>query len=640
MNKKIKILVGALIIIIIVVGGWLILKSEKIEKRVEIKGKLEMVEGAPVFNKECLNNDLKVESFYLKGVCEKPYLAASLSGIIGEEIGVKGEAKKVAGIKVIEVEEIMPPEIIRIITNTTVYEMGEKITVHLKHYLKKSVFVYFNTEKPICSIKSIEKKNSDWEELPTWFQPPDCNQIILKEIKPYHLSGEFSIFEWQPNLESGEYKLKIVYKLEGEEDWKEVYSNEFAILGLEISKPKPIIETKCEVNRGYQDYRDSRQKAAILEIGFNNYTNFFLKKTTIQYDRIVRDGSLLHPQTWEYIDQGFRPFMLKLKAKDGRLLSTYELDPGERIVYCEIGGCPPPLPSEFIKESEFSLWIPLPPFLPGKGVGEIKSIRSIEISEREKLPDWAVEERKTLPGYKPNELLLKIDLSECLEKFCGEMAYQDDPYCVEEYPIAPVIKGKVTDYQGNPVEKVYIIYTWAPFEKPIAQPKFGDFYTDKNGNYIFDTIYKGYPEERGLKEGIYSLSFQPLSKLNLKPEYVREITLRKDDVKTLDITLKQCGSILGKVTDSFGNPITETPGYKQGGGYEIGFETPRYGILDEKYAKEFGREAGTFIIPYLEPREYTIGAYVIIGEKTIVLLPKKVKVELGKTAIVNFVLEK
>jgi len=108
----------------------------------------------------------------------------------------------------------------------------------------------------------------------------------------------------------------------------------------------------------------------------------------------------------------------------------------------------------------------------------------------------------------------------------------------------------------------------------------------------------------------------------------------------LDVTLKQCGSILGKVTDSFGNPITQMPEYKQGEGYEIGFETPRYAILDEKDAKEFGYEPGTFIIPYLEPKEYMIGAYVIIDGKTIELPPKKVKVELGKTIVINFVFEK
>lgn len=127
-----------------------------------------------------MSNVLKVDSFYLKGVCEKPYLAVSLLGIIGEEIEVKGEVKEMEGVEVIEVEEIIPPEIIKIATDTNRYRMEDKITLHLKHYLKKSVFSYFDTEKPTCAIKSIEKKDDgDWKELPDWSQPAECAQITF-----------------------------------------------------------------------------------------------------------------------------------------------------------------------------------------------------------------------------------------------------------------------------------------------------------------------------------------------------------------------------------------------------------------------------------------------------------------------------
>lgn len=676
-SKDTKILIGVLVIIItiIAVGGWLIFESKekKIGVRIEIKGKLETIQPAPssLFNKECLDRDLKVGSYYLIGLCKKPHLAASLLEVIGEEIEVKGEAKEInldvpseedpeilitKTFEVIEVEEIVPPEIIRIITNTTVYEPEEKITIHLKHYLKKSVFSYFNTENPICGIRSIEKKNGTWEPIAlAWAKPPDCAQISLKEIKPYHSSGEFGMFEWQsPKLDSGEYRLKIIYKLAEEEEWKEVYSNKFAILGQKISKP--ATETKCEVKRGYQDYRDPRQKAAVLEIGFNSYTNFFLKKMTIEYERIVRFGSLQPPLITEENTQGYRPFILKIKAKDGSLLSAYndnEIRP-QIMLYRELHlaqatpvpplelcpDCPPLPPPEFAfaKEGEFSLWIPLAPFVPEKGVGEIKSIKSIEISEKEKLPDWAIKEGKALPGYKPNELLLKIDLSECLEKFCGEMAYQDDPYCVGEYPLPPIVKGKVTDPQGNPVEKVEINILWAPLGEPITWKSaiVDTLYTDKNGKYLLDTFHPRYEDESGLKEGTYSLSFRPHTwfKPNLKPLFEQRINLKKGEIKTFDITLKQCGSIGGKITDKDGNPITDAAVY------EIGFETPRHAVCEEVRQKEGLCKLSEFIIPYLEPGNYKIGAYVKIGDKYIDLPPKEVKVEFGKTAIVNFLFEK
>jgi len=60
-TKKVKILIGILAIIIVGVGGWFAFQSKGPEKRIEIKGKLEIVkELSPLFNKECLNNDFKV----------------------------------------------------------------------------------------------------------------------------------------------------------------------------------------------------------------------------------------------------------------------------------------------------------------------------------------------------------------------------------------------------------------------------------------------------------------------------------------------------------------------------------------------------------------------------------------------------
>lgn len=136
------------------------------------------------------------------------------------------------------------------------------------------------------------------------------------------------------------------------------------------------------------------------------------------------------------------------------------------------------------------------------------------------------------------------------------------------------------------------------------------------------------PPETKLIEGKYHLSIYPPFKLNLKSEF-RKIILKEGETKILDISLKQCGSIAGKITDKEGNPITEA------WVYEIGFETPRFHVCEIPTECE----PGTFIIPYVDPGNYKIGAEAKIGEKYIELSPKEVKVEPGKTTVINFVLE-
>ncbi|MBU4299245.1 hypothetical protein KJ636_04335, partial [Patescibacteria group bacterium] len=248
--NKTKILIGILIVGIVLISGWWIWKYKETGKRIEIKGKLEMIEEPPfLLDKECgdfVNTNFKVGSYYLKGVCKKYYLVASLLDIVGREIEVRGRVRVVEAavpseenpevfvnktFEVIEVEEITPPEIIMVVPDTNQYRAEDKISIHIKHYLKKSIFVSFGPEGFYCAIKSIEKKDRDgeWKE---WLSSDfDCDLINLKEIKPYHLSGEFNVVDWQPSsLEPGQYRFKITYKLAGEDDWKEVYSNEFIVL--------------------------------------------------------------------------------------------------------------------------------------------------------------------------------------------------------------------------------------------------------------------------------------------------------------------------------------------------------------------------------------------------------------------------
>jgi len=191
----------------------------------------------------------------------------------------------------------------------------------------------------------------------------------------------------------------------------------------------------------------------------------------------------------------------------------------------------------------------------------------------------------------------------------------------EYYLSSPVIKGKITDHLGNPVKNVRIDFG----EKTTIRGCTGSEYTDENGNYIINKCYL--PPETKLIN--YWLAIHPPFKLNLKSES-REINLKRGETKTVNIALKQCGSIAGKITDNLGNPITEA------WVYEIGFETPRTHVCEIPEECELG----TFVIPYLDPGNYRIGAEVKIGEKYIEISPKEAKVELGKTTVVNFVFEK
>lgn len=445
MDSKSKILVVGLIVIVVgLVAGLLILRTRGPQKRIELKGKLEKIEApSPLFNKECLNTDLRVGSYYLKGVCKEPYLAASLLDVIGQEIEITGYLEKVEmavsseenpeilidkTFSVLTIEKIVPPEIVKIQTDTDKYRVGEKITIHLKHYLRENIFSHFGAENPACSIESIEKKNGNWEKVSDWFLPSVCSQIALAETKPFYLSGDFKIFEWQENLGPGQYRLKVVYKLAGEDDWKTIYSNEFIIL----------------------------------------------------------------------------------------------------------------------KETEIE------------------------------------------PSLNP-----------------------------------AVIKGRITNYQGGAVARVLIDFC----EKLTASvPSCGSGLTDEAGNYLLEFFSD---DKTQLRPGVYDLYFYPDPSLNLKSEY-REVILKEEETKVVDLGLGQAGSIRGKIVDNLGNPLTQALVY------EIGFETPRYHVCE--LAQEC--ELGTFVIPYLDPGDYEIGASVKIDQEYIEVATKKVKVELGKTSNLDFRLEK
>lgn len=186
----------------------------------------------------------------------------------------------------------------------------------------------------------------------------------------------------------------------------------------------------------------------------------------------------------------------------------------------------------------------------------------------------------------------------------------------KELPMFYPIRGTVLNRENIPIKRAMAILSQ-------GEDVMNSTYTDEDGNYLFSEV----------RPGEYSVLIEPPMRPvypNVMKGYKEKINLADDAIINVNFTLEPCGSIAGKITDTQGNPLT------YGQVYEIGFGKPQYALCDRP--KEC--ELGTFIIPYLEPRDYRIGAEVKIGEKYIEIPPKEAKVELGKTTIVNFVVER
>lgn len=292
-------------------------------------------------------------------------------------------------------------------------------------------------------------------------------------------------------------------------------------LPSEVPSPPEEI-TNCKVERGHDREAEKKfHKVVVSKVKWDNYNNFSVKEVTIHY------GYGPSP----IFDEG--PLTKKLISRDGKTLITFRTnDPREEIIMCEIGAsCPLP---RFLEEDEQTIINSLAFYLvtsESREFVEANDIKFIEFYEREKLPEWAFPEGKTFPGYSPGELLLRIDLSECMKKFCDEVALENDPSCVGEYysPIT-IIKGKIIDHLGNPVSKAHIDFT-----ELTAKGCTGSSYTDENGDFIISECYQ--PPETKLKEGVYALHIYPPSVLNLESEY-KEINLKKGETKIVNINLK------------------------------------------------------------------------------------------------------
>lgn len=439
---------------------------------------------------------------------------------------------------------------------------------------------------------------------------PQNSDLTLKWIpvtKEYMFEGEP---EKYTKRIAGPGKYRVAVTLHDEKEIS-FYSDKFIIIEKTTSPLTQDVE--CEVERGSDiKARSKFHKVLYTKISWDNYNDFSVEKATLSY------GYGPTP-----IFEEKKGLTKKMISRDEKTLVAFQTsDPRIHLVYCEPGSdCPPP---QFIREGKKSISNSLAfYFVPNSGSREFieaNDIRFIEWYERNELPEWASSTKKEFSDFKPGELLLRLDLSNCIKRFCERVALEGDPSCVEEYhsPTSK-IKGTITDHQGNPVEGVTLEF----IGEGTTQDCTGSEYTNENGEFIIDECTQPYK----LLPATYNLRILPPMESNLDQEF-KKVSLQQGEEKSLDINLEQCGSIAGKVTGSEGNPLT-------GWVYKIGAEQPRYTICDRSEC-----EPGTFKIPYLEPGTYQIGATVEIEGKQIKASPKEVKVNLGESSTVNFVVER
>lgn len=120
------------------------------------------------------------------------------------------------------------------------YDYGEKIKVTINNDSKESIFSHIGSGTPVFAIKYIQRKTveREWESFFAQGQPPNVFYDIdaPTEIKP----GESASFEWKPlifingtsetePLNSGEYRLVILYEDSQKAEWRSIYTNEFRI---------------------------------------------------------------------------------------------------------------------------------------------------------------------------------------------------------------------------------------------------------------------------------------------------------------------------------------------------------------------------------------------------------------------------
>jgi uncharacterized protein YjdB/protocatechuate 3,4-dioxygenase beta subunit len=102
-----------------------------------------------------------------------------------------------------------------------------------------------------------------------------------------------------------------------------------------------------------------------------------------------------------------------------------------------------------------------------------------------------------------------------------------------------LIAGKVIDPAGKPVADAYVI-VWDP-----DTDAYGWAWTDKDGNFI----------TTGLPAGSYEMDIYPPEGANLVRAYITGLGVIVGRTTTRNVTLRHGGTITGRVTNIFGNPV-------------------------------------------------------------------------------------
>ena len=120
------------------------------------------------------------------------------------------------------------------------YSSGENIIITVNNNSEESIFSHIGSGTPVYAIKHIQKRTADgsWQNLYAQCQPPHCfsDTDAPAEINP----GESASFKWDPlrflngtrdaaPLESGQYRVTILYEDSQKTQWKTTNTNEFRI---------------------------------------------------------------------------------------------------------------------------------------------------------------------------------------------------------------------------------------------------------------------------------------------------------------------------------------------------------------------------------------------------------------------------
>lgn len=464
----------------------------------------------------------------------------------------------------------------------------------LREMARKLVYVMENAKFESASCWPCRPPGAACEKIPKrkFLIKHGGKEVVLKRqvhgrIRPgkmfFRVGDSFCISGSFYNLES----------LEKENDpnsyfgkiWEE-FANVSYIHGYPFTSPEEELG-RCEVegDSNIESETEERRFSKIIVVhgNFKKYRNFTLEETTVRYEEMPpREG--LYSYAHNYSSSTETSFTMKLLSGEGNIIKSYKVQDPRRGK------------SNFRKRGDF--YIPVP------YRGGTKIIKFFDPEEGPKpSPKYPYE-----PG---GEMLMEVNLTPCLKKFCEKIAPINDPMCKRESfsTSAAMIKGWVKGPRGEPIEGIKV----NPIDRNTAV-------TDENGYFEITTEYK-----EKLTPGRHYFYLRPPYELNLRPSNEELLAsgheVQVEGVEIINVTLEECSSIDGKVTDTEGNPITKAWVVKGGP------RAPRYQVL----------KSGKYFLRYLDPGTHEVSGFAKINGTYIDFPHQEVTVDAGETKNVDFV---